>query len=169
VRRHADPDSVPGAVGLDCGIQLRGSIDLVEAHSSGLARVTDHKSGKAEGKSGQLVAGGTSLQPVLYALAAEKILGATPKVECGRLYYCTSTGGFSEVVVALDQSTRDAALVVAETIGDALGRPFLPAAPADRQCQWCDYRPVCGSDEERRTSRKPKERLEPLLTLRGLP
>jgi hypothetical protein len=29
-RRQADPESVPGAVDLDCGIQLRGSIDLVE-------------------------------------------------------------------------------------------------------------------------------------------
>ena len=63
-RRTADPQSVPGAVDLDCGIQLRGSIDLVERHPSGLVRVTDHKTGKAQGNAGQLVAGGTSLQPV---------------------------------------------------------------------------------------------------------
>jgi ATP-dependent helicase/nuclease subunit B len=168
-RRQADPGSVPGAVGLDCGIQLRGSIDLVESHPSGTARVTDHKSGRAEGKPGQLVAGGTSLQPVLYALAAQKILGAKTKVECGRLYFCTSVGGFAEHIVLLDQSARNAALAVAETIRDAIGRPFLPAAPAERQCQWCDYRAVCGPDEERRTARKPKEDLEPLLRLRGMP
>src|SRR6516225_7699868 len=29
-RQHTDPESVPGAATLDCGIQLRGSIDLVE-------------------------------------------------------------------------------------------------------------------------------------------
>jgi CRISPR/Cas system-associated exonuclease Cas4 (RecB family) len=168
-RRQADPESVPGAVDLDCGMQLRGSIDLVESHPSGTARVTDHKSGRAEGKAGQLVAGGTSLQPVLYALAAEKILGARTKVECGRLYFCTSAGDFAERVVLLDQSARNAALGVAETIGDALGRPFLPAAPADGQCQWCDYRAICGPDEERRTARKAKQNLEPLLTLRGMP
>jgi ATP-dependent helicase/nuclease subunit B len=168
-RRHADPQSVPGAVALDCGIQLRGSIDLVESHPSGTARVTDHKSGRAEGKPGQLVAGGKSLQPMLYALAAEKIFGGKTKVECGRLYFCTSVGGFAEHVVLLDQSARKAALAVAETIRDAIGRPFLPAAPADRQCEWCDYRAVCGPDEERRTARKPKENLEPLLTLRGMP
>jgi CRISPR/Cas system-associated exonuclease Cas4 (RecB family) len=169
-RRQADPESVPSAVDLDCGIQLRGSIDLVESHPSGTARVTDHKSGRPEGKPGQVVAGGTSLQPVLYALAAEKIFGAKTKIECSRLYFCTSAGGFTEHVVLLDQSARNAALMVAETITDAVGRPFLPAAPTDGECQWCNYRAVCGPDEERRTARKPKEgSLEPLLSLRGLP
>ena len=106
-RRTADPQSVPGAVDLDCGIQLRGSIDLVERHPSGLVRVTDHKTGKAQGKAGQLVAGGTSLQPVLYALAAEKLFGANAKVECGRLYFCTSAGGFTEHIVPLDDRGAD--------------------------------------------------------------
>ena len=36
-RRQADPQSISGAVGLDCGIQLRGSIDLVERNPSGLS------------------------------------------------------------------------------------------------------------------------------------
>jgi hypothetical protein len=166
--RQADPASVAGAVGLDRGIQLRGSIDLVEAHPSGTARVTDHKSGRPEGKPGQLVAGGKSLQPVLYALAAEKIFAGKMKIECGRLYFCTSVGGFAEHVVTLDEFARKAALAVAETIGGAVGRAFLPAAPAEGQCEWCDYRVICGPDEERRTARKPKENLGPLLTLRGM-
>jgi hypothetical protein len=37
--RPADPHSVSDPVDLDCGIQLRGSIDLVEPHPSGLMRV----------------------------------------------------------------------------------------------------------------------------------
>ena len=82
---------------------------------------------------------------------------AKTKVECGRLYFCTSAGGFAEHVVPLDESSaRTPPLAVAETIGDAIGRPFLPAAPADGQCQWCDYRAVCGPYEEQRTARKPK-------------
>jgi RecB family exonuclease len=108
-RRDADPASVPGAVRLDCGIQLRGSVDLVERHASGLVRVTDHKTGKAQAKTGQVVAGGSSLQPVLYALAAEKLFGAGAKVECGRLYFCTSAGNFAEHIVPLDQTARMAA------------------------------------------------------------
>jgi RecB family exonuclease len=168
-RRHADPHSVPGAVDLDCGIQLRGAIDLVEHHPSGLVRVTDHKSGKPEGKPGQLVNGGKTLQPVFYALAAEKLLGAEVKVECGRLYFCTSVGGFAEHIVPLDEQARHAAAEVAKIIGGAIGRSFLPAAPAERQCEWCDYRVVCGPHEERRAARKPEGSLEPLLTLRELP
>jgi RecB family exonuclease len=168
-RRTADPLSVPGAVELDCGIRLRGSIDLVERHPSGLVRVTDHKTGKAQGKAGQLVAGGASLQPVLYALAAEKLFGAGAKVECGRLYFCTSAGGFSEHIVPLDDPARRAADAVADAIRNAIDGPFLPAAPLHGECDWCDYRPVCGPYEEQRTGRKPQETIEELLRLRDLP
>ena len=107
--RKADPHSVPDAVELDCGIQLRGSIDLVEHHPSGFLRVTDHKTGKADGKPDQLVDGGKTLQPVLYALAAEKLLPEKGKVECGRLYFCTSVGGFAEHIVPLQEPARRAA------------------------------------------------------------
>jgi RecB family exonuclease len=168
-RRTTDPQSVPSPVELNCGIRLRGSIDLVERHPSGLVRVTDHKTGKAQGKVGQLVAGGASLQPVLYALAAEKLFGTAAKVECGRLYFCTSAGGFSEQVVPLDDPARRAADAVADTIRNAIDGPFLPAAPRHGECEWCDYRPVCGPYEEARTGRKPPETIEQLLRLRDLP
>jgi RecB family exonuclease len=168
-RRTADPRSVPGAVELDCGIQLRGSIDLVERHPSGLVRVTDHKTGKVQAKEGQVIAGGASLQPVLYALAAEKLFGPKAKVECGRLYFCTSTAGFAEFAVPLDASAREAVADVAETIGNAIARPFLVAAPGKGECEWCDYRPVCGPYEELRAGRKSQEPIEQLLALRDLP
>ena len=131
-RRQTDPQSVPGAVDLDCGIQLRGSIDLVERHPSGLARVTDHKTGKADARRSQLIDGGKSLQPLFYALAAEKLFAGQAKVTAGRLYFCTSVGGFAERVVPLDESGRAAAAQIAETIGDAVARPFLPASPDKR-------------------------------------
>jgi len=169
VYRRADSHSVPGAVDLDCGIQLRGSIDLVERHPSGHIRVTDHKTGRANGSADQIVGGGTSLQPVLYALAAEKLFGQRPGVDGGRLYFCTSTGGFSELFVKLDREARDVVATAAYNIGQALDQPFLPAAPAKGQCGMCDYRPVCGPYEEQRARRKPKEQLEPLLRLRDMP
>jgi RecB family exonuclease len=168
-RRQADPRSVPGAVDLDCGIQLRGAIDLVERHPSGLLRVTDHKTGKADGKPDQLIAGGKSLQPLLYALAAEKIFTGEAKVTGGRLYFCTSAGGFSEQVVALDDRSREAAVQVADALGDALGRPFLPAAPQKGQCNLCEYRVVCGPYEEIRSARKPQGALDALGLLRACP
>src|SRR5262249_9003092 len=138
-RRTADPQSVPGAIDLDCGIQLRGSIDLVERHPSGLVRVTDHKTGKAPGKSGQLVAVAVCLKPGLSAWAEEKLSGPPARVECGRLYSCPWAGGFTEQIVPFDEPARMAAATVADTIGNALGQPFLPAAPRKGECEWCDY------------------------------
>ena len=100
-RRKTDPASVPQAIHLDCGIQLRGSIDLVERHPSGLLRVTDHKTGKPDGAAGLVINGGKTLQPVLYALAAEKLFEGDDQVTEGRLYFCTAVGGFSHRSVPL--------------------------------------------------------------------
>jgi RecB family exonuclease len=168
-QRPADPRSVPRAVDLDCGIQLRGSIDLVERHPSALIRVTDHKTGKVDANSGQIIAGGNSLQPLLYALVAEKLFAGEAQISCGRLYFCTSRGGFTTLEVALDDPARAAAAQVADTIGNAVANAFLPAYPAERECAHCDYRVVCGPHEERRIRRKPSARLAPLVALRGAP
>ena len=168
-RRQADPHSSPKPVDLDCGIQLRGSIDLVERHPSGHLRISDHKTGKSVGEEGQIIAGGTSLQPALYALVAEKLFRGELKVDCGRLYFCTSAGGFTEVTVPLDRYTRNSVAQLATIIGEALKKPFLPAAPAAKQCSWCDYQPVCGPYEELRMRRKAKEPLASLFKLREMP
>jgi hypothetical protein len=167
--RPADPRAVPGAVRLDCGIELRGAIDLVERRPSGPMRVTDHKTGKFYGQAGQVIAGGTALQPLLYALTAEKIFTGEAEITGGRLYFCTSRGGFAALEVPLDAQARAAAVQLAETVGEALAQPFLPAYPARGACTYCDYRAVCGPYEERRIARKPAGRLEPLLRLRGAP
>ena len=167
--RQADPRSAPDPVALDCGIRLRGSIDLVEAHRSGLMRVTDHKTGKADGSAGQIIGGGTALQPLLYALAAEKLFAGQATISAGRLYFCTARGGFTELEVALDDEARAAAAQVAQTVGDAVERGFLPAYPAKDQCAWCDYRVVCGPHEERRITRKPPAAVDPLVRLREAP
>jgi len=134
-RRQADPRSVPGAVDLDCGIQLRGAIDLVERHLSGVMRVTDHKTGKTDAMQGQLIGGGKSLQPVLYALAVEKLFTGEARIGSARLYFCTSAGGFAEHVVALDDQARAAAVQVAGVIGEAIAQSFLPAAPDNTEAQ----------------------------------
>ena len=73
------------------------------------------------------------------------------------------------VGVPLDGVARESASTVSETIDAALAEPFLPAAPGQRACQWCDYRPVCGPYEELRAGRKVKGPLAPLQRLRELP
>ena len=166
-RAHADPASVDAPVEVLGGLKLRGAIDLVERRADGRVRVTDHKSGKVSAPDGVVVGGGEVLQPVLYALAAERLLDAT--VVEGRLYYCTAVGEYTNRIVPLDVQSRGAAATVVEIVGDALRQGFLPAAPAKGACTWCDYRAVCGPYEEVRVERKPVERLAALARLRGLP
>ena len=174
-REDQDPASVPEAVTIELHgsnsesrtLKLRGSIDLVERHSTGELRATDHKTGKARAQDGVVVGGGQYLQPVLYALACERLLEGD--VEGGRLYYCTSAGEFKSVEVPLDKISRAEAGDVAHIIGSAIEQAFLPAAPEKGACDWCDYRAVCGPLEYIRTSRKPGTALYDLKRLRELP
>lgn len=160
-----DAASVPEPVELSCGVRLRGSIDLVEQRE-GVLRATDHKTGKVRVKSGAIIDGGRSLQPVLYALALERIFEGRA-VDSGRLHYCTLRGGYAVRSVRLDDEARAAAGLVAATVDAALDEGFLPAAPESKGCTWCDYRVVCGAYEERRVARKKPEPLVPLGLLRG--
>ncbi len=165
-RRDQDPASVDQPVVLDCGIRLRGSIDLVERSATGLLRATDHKSGKARHADGTVIGGGEALQPVLYALVLEKLFPEA-RVEAGRLYYCTSAGEYATATIPLDGAARRAADLVARTVGGALSSGFLPAAPAQGACEYCDYAVVCGPYEELRCSRvKRQDALQPLTELR---
>lgn len=168
-REDEDPSSVPDPIPIigEGELKLRGSIDLVERHSSGKLRATDHKTGKARAKSGVIIGGGQHLQPVLYALACEKLLEAP--VESGRLYYCTSDGNYEERVVMLDEFARGYAGMMTDAVSNALEEGFLPAAPARDACVWCDYLAVCGPHEERRVRVKPQQRLVELKGLRELP
>ena len=77
-REHHDPASTPEPAVLTGGAQVRGSIDLVERHRlRGVLRVTDHKTGKPPDPQPVCIRGGTTLQPALYGLAAEALLGQT--------------------------------------------------------------------------------------------
>ena len=163
--RDRDPQSVREAAPVLEVARLRGSIDLVEADSAGRLRVTDHKTGGARHAGTSLVIGGGKvLQPVLYSLAAEAVLGRD--VVSGRLFYCTQRGGYSLVSVPLDERSRGAVRRMLATVDGALEEGFLPAAPGKDECRYCDYRPVCGPYEDLRVARKQKSRLGALNDLR---
>jgi CRISPR/Cas system-associated exonuclease Cas4 (RecB family) len=163
-----DDSSREAAITLVEGVQLRGSIDLVERHrSTGVIRITDHKTGRPPDRQPAFVGGGAVLQPLLYALAAEQIIGQP--VSSGRLFYCTQRGGYREFTVAAKPIARHNLVEVIKTIDQAVATGFLPAAPAKDSCSICDYAGVCGPREEERIKRKPSDRLESLEYLRGLP
>jgi hypothetical protein len=162
-----DPASVADEVTLEGGYQLRGAVDLIEEHrTTGLLRVTDHKTGRKPDRIDRvIIGGGTVLQPVLYSLAIERALGRG--VSHGRLFYCTAAGSYHEHQIPLNERTRAAGLEVLQVIDRAVENGFLAAAPTEDACARCDFRPVCGPDVFRRVSRKPQDRLADLLELRG--
>lgn len=162
-----DRASVPEAVQVGDALSLRGAIDLVEERADGALRATDHKTG-ASVSTPRMIAGGRVLQPVLYARALEALFEGK-RVVGGRLYYCTSRGRFEERFVPLDDEARAAIALLEDTLAHHLERGFLPAAPAQGECERCDYRPVCGPAEERRVRRKHAKSLGKLKTLRSQP
>ena len=107
------------------------------------------------------------LQPVLYGLAVEQLLGA--RVVESRLYYCTRTGGFGERVVALSGEARGRGTEVLGLIDRAIAAGFLPPAPRARACGICDFRDVCGPNEEIRVKLKEQARMDELRALRDWP
>ncbi len=162
-----DPRSLPDPVTIDGRFVLRGSVDLIETSPGGdLLRVTDHKTGRNRAKDGLIVGGGGTLQPVLYSAAVEQGLGK--RVVEGRLYYCTTAGGFSHHPIAINDYNRGQGLQALTIIDRAIEQGFLVAAPAERACTWCDFRPVCGPREEERVSRKAADRIADLAALRSM-
>ena len=167
-----DPASVPDPVLVDGRFKLRGSVDLIETRrDAGGARrdlrITDHKTGKNRTTWKTVIGGGSTLQPVLYSLAIEQALQA--HVTSGRLFYCTSAGGFVDHEIPINDANRGIGLEALEIVDRAIELGFLPAAPAERACTWCDFLPVCGPDEERRVRHKSPEKLGDLDALRERP
>ena len=165
---HRDPASTSQEAVILDGVRLRGSIDLIERHAASNAlRVTDHKTGKSPKDRPQYVGGGAILQPLLYAHAAETLLGQS--VESGRLFFCTQRGDFSSVDIPLNDESRQRLRRVLETIDRSIEEGFLPAAPQTGACALCDYSAICGPYEETRVKRKQLDRLEPLIEIRNSP
>jgi hypothetical protein len=181
------PDFDPRSVTAEAVVgdfRLRGIVDVIERRRASNARagggsspvpdelrVTDYKTGGNYTRWRMVVGGGETLQPVLYPLAVEAVLGA-PVIE-GRLFYCTREGSFGERVVRMDEDARATGLHVLASVDESVARGFLPAAPRPRAgarpgaCDICDFRPVCGPDEEKRSQRK--DRISALQRLRELP
>jgi ATP-dependent helicase/nuclease subunit B len=155
-------------VRIDDRFILRGSVDVIETREgSPELRITDHKTGRNRTSARTVIGGGAALQPVIYGLAIEKILSRP--VREGRLFYATTAGGFAEHPVPLSEANRRAGVEALEIIDRAIELGFLPAAPAERACAWCDFRSICGPDEPRHAGRKAAEPLGDLMALRGMP
>ena len=165
-----DEHSTAEAALIDGRFKLRGSIDMIERHRKmRFLRVTDHKTGKNRTERGQTVVdGGRVLQPVVYGLAL-KALFPDETVYSGRLFFCTSAGGFTPYEIPLLGDAPRRGLEVLDIIDRAIENGILAARPAADACQWCDYQVVCGREEERRTRRKDPKLFADLDALRDMP
>jgi len=162
-----DARSLPDPILVDGRFVLRGSVDLIERRvDQDVLRVTDHKTGKNRSNPDLIVGGGAVLQPVLYSLAVEQALGK--KVDTGRLFYCTTAGGYADHKIALTDYARAQGLQALTIVDRAIEMGFLAAAPAPRACTWCDFRAVCGPHEEERVARKAQDKLADLVALRAM-
>ena len=148
---HDDRSFEESALVLDRYL-LQGSIDLVERHTSGLLRVTDHKTGPYPDSVPRTIGKGEALQPSLYELAASKILGEP--VTSARLYYATLRANFRSIPILFPNS---GIAHVLESIDESISAGLLPANPREDACENCDYRCICGPYEEQRVKRKPKQ------------
>ncbi len=175
LRQREDSDHDPASTAAeadlaDCGVRLRGSIDLIERHvTTGALRVTDHKTGKPPASIPLYVGGGRLLQPLLYALAAAKLTGKA--VESGRLFYATQQGAYQHAVIQVNDKSRAFLTKLLTNIDGAIAAGFLPPVPQKDTCEWCDYRPACGPHEERRAAQnkdRHDDRLEPLTEIRAM-
>ena len=165
-----DAASVREPVVIDGRFPMRGAIDLVEQHGAlGSLRVTDHKTGRNRTTRGLVVGGGGTLQPIVYTLVAEAMLGLP--VSQARLAFTTTAGGFTDHPVSVRDEHRRLGIEVLEIIDRAVELGALPQSPRKGACAWCDFRAVCGPLEEHRAARKHQNlgALEDLHALRALP
>jgi ATP-dependent helicase/nuclease subunit B len=163
--RTQDVESTPEPVTIPEGFMLHGVVDLVERKQT-MLRITDTKTGANNLDDGTVTGNGEKLQPVLYSLAVEAIQKTT--VAEARLSFSTSAGGFSQFVIPITQNSRDQGLEVLRIIDNAIAAGFLPPAPREKGCDYCDFRRVCGPYEERRVFKKDQILLENLFRLRGM-
>ncbi len=163
-----DPASTTQPAQLSDGILLRGSVDWIEQHrTTGDLRITDHKTGRAPAQKDrpQYVGRGQYLQPLLYAAAVQQLLGRP--VKFSRLYFCTQRGGYDKCEILVNERGQGYLHEVLDLIDWHMANGLLPASPAPKQCDWCDYTGVCGPREEERVRRKPA--LVQLQDLRSRP
>jgi ATP-dependent helicase/nuclease subunit B len=157
---------------------VKGRIDLVEQSDTKL-RVTDFKTGRPPSylnpKISSKTAGGRALQPLIYSVAAAKVLkkGA---VESARLYYSTQQGGYHEQLFKNDAGGARALENVLQSINKSLAIGLLPADPRGATgygttpaCDTCDFSKVCGPNAKSLADNKDREMLTEIDRVRCEP
>ena len=141
-------------------LQLRGSVDLIEARrDAGGAmrdlRITDHKTGQEpddleDGDRRRIDPAAGALQP------GDRAGAAGAGAVAGGSSTARRPAGSSITRSRSTTTNRRIGLEALEIVDRAIELGFLPAAPAERACTWCDFR--AGLRPGRRRAASPTNR-----------
>jgi ATP-dependent helicase/nuclease subunit B len=166
----ADPVEIPLGTG---GFLLSGKIDRIDRVKDGVYSVWDYKTGGTYGfEDHRHLCGGRQVQHALYAVAAEKMIGALKgeqaRVEVAGYIFPTVKG--EGLRVSRRQTDRGAMVEVLNSLFDLLAGGIFVAADDGEKCSFCDYTEVCGGaaavDRAKKLVSSGDLRLEPWRRLK---
>jgi ATP-dependent helicase/DNAse subunit B len=137
-------------------LRLRGRIDRIEWKAGDSFRIIDYKSGKNRQKG--IFEGGEALQLAIYLLAASDIVGIDLEHGTAEYLFATRRGGFTtHDLTGPDLIASRAALetILGRIVGGVSGGDFH--AEPGKQCEWCDFDPVCDGGRQRQAERKKED------------
>ncbi|MCY3850702.1 MAG: PD-(D/E)XK nuclease family protein [Acidimicrobiaceae bacterium] len=128
-------------------VRLRGAIDRVDGHTEGDLLVIDYKTGSSrnyQNLDDDPLGNGTSLQLLLYALAARQLLNRPNALTSGAYWFVTRKGGFESHGYAITPELEADGLGTVADIIDGIESGLFPAHPAHPQfrpwidCHFCE-------------------------------
>ncbi len=128
--------------------KFKGMIDRIDELGEGEARVIDYKTGRKSGKPNTF-AGGTALQLPIYILAAQ-MLRPNRRAVGAEYAFATERGGFSSVEFtreALDARMNDLERIIV-TAEQCIQNGIFIATPHKDRCRYCDFKDVCGANQD---------------------
>jgi CRISPR/Cas system-associated exonuclease Cas4 (RecB family) len=123
-------------------VVLRGVIDRVDQDAAGRLRVVDYKTGKPDRyHPGRPLAAGRRVQHLVYAIAANRLLGA--EVDSAEFHFPTRAGRNERVTLPVPPAAEAEDLLSRMATLAAEG-PYLSTEDSD-DCAYCDFGEVCRS------------------------
>ncbi len=172
-------DQDPIAIALPNGrtIKLRGAIDRVDEHADGNLVVIDYKTGSARNYKNlheDPLANGTSLQLLLYGLAARQLLNRPNTPMSGSYWFVTRKGEFEPYGYRITPELEAEGLITVANIIECIESGLFPPHPAPPQfrpwvdCHFCEPDGLGLSHQYSDWQRKSSDpELRPYLEING--
>lgn len=144
--------------GAGAGFYLRGFIDRIDRSPNGRLRILDYKSGATDFPATDLRKG-LALQTVLYARAAETILGDAGRVERSEYLHISTRKTSGKLDFSAPDKTQpvvEAALLAATNAVRRVQSGIFPSAPGktaqngDACSNWCELAGLCRATRQSR-------------------